>query len=157
MLHATVTDGRHRYAFLETHCSEDSSCFRVFHELGMIFPNTKDEMWTQHKYLHGKDKEDNTIIDLSSRRFWSLWKWWGLVRCSLQTAVPIAVGRNNQSRSKKQQQNYDERNFSGEDSRSNYKLTLWSKAPDFLLTSQNSLRWSTLSMLRVVFVHGSVL
>lgn len=68
MLHATAADGRHRYVFLEANCSEDSSCFRVVHELGMIFSNAKDKVWTQHKYLHGKDEEDNTIIDLSSRR-----------------------------------------------------------------------------------------
>jgi hypothetical protein len=68
MLNTTAADGRHGYAFLGTKCSEDSSCFRIVHELGMIFPNAKDKVWTQHKHLHGKNKKDNTIIDLSSRR-----------------------------------------------------------------------------------------
>jgi hypothetical protein len=56
------------HAFLEMNCSEVSSCFRVVHALGMIFPNTKDKVWTQYEHLHGKDKKENAIIDLSSHR-----------------------------------------------------------------------------------------
>ena len=51
------------YAFLESDWNHPSSFIGVGYEPRVIFSNSKDEAWSQHKHLHGLDNLKNTCID----------------------------------------------------------------------------------------------
>jgi len=52
-------------AFLEDNRIHASFCVGSGQELSVVFSNTKDEAWSQYKYLHAKENLRSTIEYLS--------------------------------------------------------------------------------------------
>jgi hypothetical protein len=57
-LHSTASS--YMYMLLEDNRIHASVCVGAGNEFSVIFSNAKDEAWSQHKHLHGKQNLKNT-------------------------------------------------------------------------------------------------